>query len=129
MLIFGHRFIDNQNFYHISDIDSIQNTPPSSCVLIEFEEENLDIIKHCSLNSIAIAILAKNITEIIYSSTLGASYIIVNKSLAKMAQDLAQNYLFDAKILVMLEKEQDIEELALLGIDGILFSNAIIKII
>lgn len=129
MLIFGHRFIDSQNFHHISDIDSIQNTPPSSCVLVEFEEENLDIIKHCSLNSIAIAILAKNITEIIYSSTLGASYIIVNKSLAKMAQDLAQNYLFDAKILVMLEKEQDIEELALLGVDGILFSNAIIKII
>jgi hypothetical protein len=48
--------------------------------------------------------------------------------LAKTAQNVAENYLFDAKILVLIEKEDEIEELALLGVDGVVFSNTIIKI-
>ncbi|MDQ7061044.1 MAG: hypothetical protein Q9M43_07815 [Sulfurimonas sp.] len=35
---------------------------------------------------------------------------------------------FDAKILVLIEEESDIQELALLGIDGVIFSSAIVKI-
>ncbi len=129
MLIFGHRFIDNVNFYHISSIDAIQNTPPSSIIFVEFNEDNLDIIKHCSLNFITLAIEVKNVTEVIYASSLDASYILVDKNLAKTAQDIAQNYLFDAKILVKISTEDEIEEMALLNIDGVLFNNTIIKII
>jgi len=52
----------------------------------------------------------------------------VSKALAKTAQSLADTYLFDSKILVNIEDEKDIEEMALFGVDGVLFSNAIIKI-
>ncbi len=128
MLLFGHRFIPSTSFYHISDIDSITNTPPSSIVHVEFSEENLDIINHASLNQITLSIFVENITEIIYASNLGASFIVVNKELAKEAQKLATEYLFDAKILVHVEEESEIEELALLGIDGAIFPNAIVKI-
>ncbi|MDQ1268226.1 MAG: hypothetical protein QG560_869, partial [Campylobacterota bacterium] len=51
------------------------------------------------------------------------------KTLAKTAQNVAESYLFDAKILVMIEDEDEIEELALLAIDGVIFSNAIVKIL
>ena len=128
MLILGHRFIDSENFYHIDSIDSIQNTPPSSTLFVKFSEDNLDIIKHITINSMQLALEVKGITQIIYANSLEASFIIVDKNLAKTAQDLAQNYLFDAKILVSIDNEEDIEELALLGVDGIIFSNAIIKI-
>ena len=128
MLIFGHRFIPSVSFYHVSDIESISNTPPSSIIHIEFSEENLDIISHTSLNQIHTSICAKDINQIIYSSSLGASYIVVHSELAKSAQTIANEYLFDAKILVLIEEEDEIEEFALLGIDGVIFSSAIIKI-
>lgn len=128
MLIYGHRFIPSNSFYHVLDIDSISNTPPSSVVHIEFNEENLDIIKHTNLNQIPSSICCKTITDIMYASSLGASFIVVKSDLAKDATHIANEYLFDAKILVLIEEEKEIENLALLGVDGVIFSNAIIKI-
>lgn len=128
MLIFGHRFIESKNFYHVFNIDAIQNTPPSSTILVEFSEENLDIISHAAINSMPLAIQVQNITQIIYANSFDASYIVLPKELAKSAQNLADNYLFDAKILVSVEREDEIEELAILGVDGVVFPNAIIKV-
>ena len=127
MIIFGHRFIPSESFYHVSDIDSIKNTPTASTLYIEFDENNLDIIHHARQNSVAFALNAKNITQTVYASSLGASYIIVEKELAKTAQNIANEYLFDAKILVKIREESEIEEMALLGVDGVVFVNAIIK--
>jgi len=128
MFIYGHRFIESENFYHVPNIDAIKNTPPSSAIFLEFSDENLDIINHANLNSITLCLGASTITQIIYASALNASYIVVPKELASSAQNIANNYLFDAKILVNAEDESEIEELALIGVDGIIFSNAIIKI-
>lgn len=128
MQLFGHRFINNQSFYHVLNIDAIQNTPPSSTLYLQFSEDNLDIIEHLRANYLSFALSATTITELIYASSLQASYIIVPKELAKNAQDIANNYLFDAKILVLIDDNDEIEEFALLGIDGALLRNAIIKV-
>ena len=128
MLIFGHKFIPSKSLYHITDIDSITNTPPSSIIYLEFSEDNLDIIEHANTNQIEFALDVKNITELIYASALDAKYILVSREMAKTAQNIAENYLFDAKILVHISDNEEIEELALLGCDGVVFSNAIIKI-
>ena len=128
MIIYGHRFIPSDSFYHVSDIDSISNTPPSSVVHIEFSEENLDIISHANLNQITTSICANSIRDLIYASALKAAFIVVHKELAKDAKNIADEYLYDAKILVLIEEENDIEELATIGVDGVIFSNAIIKI-
>ncbi len=128
MLIFGHRFIPSESLYHTVDIDSIANTPPSSTIYFEFSEDNLDIIEYANANQIEFALDVKNITELIYASALGAKYILLSREIAKTAQDIAENYLFDAKILAHIIDNEEIEELALLGIDGVIFSNAIIKI-
>jgi len=128
MIFFGHRLIENETLYHVCCIEAILNTPPSSTLYIEFSENNLDVINHATINSMPIAIYVKNITEILYASSLGASYIVIPKELAKTAQNIAENYLFDAKILALIEEENEIEELALLGLDGTIFPNAIIKI-
>jgi len=128
MLLFGHRFIQTQKFYHVVDIDAIANTPPNACIYLEFSEKNLDIIHHLNSNEIRFALYVQNITELIYANALNASYIVVPQELALSAQKIAESYLFDAKILVHSEDENEIEAMALLGVDGILFSNAIIKI-
>ena len=128
MLLYGHRFIPSDSFYHVLDIDSIKNTPPSSIVHIEFCEENLDIIEHTRINQIHSSISCQTITEIIYASSLGASFIVIHPNLCENAIKIANDYLFDAKILVLIEEENEIEDLALSGVDGIIFSNAIVKI-
>ena len=128
MLLYGHRFIDSPTFYHIQDIQAIHNTPSSSAIFINFNEENLDIIEHLNSNEIDFAIGVKNVTEVIYASALNASFIIVEKKISSTIQNIANNYLFDSKILVHLEDEKEIEEMALLGVDGVIFPNAIIKI-
>ena len=128
MLIFGHSFIPSESFYHTINIESIINTPPSSIIFLDFSQENLDIISHANANAVEYALNVKDVTELIYASALGAKYILVSREMAKTAQDIAENYLFDAKILAHISDNDEIEELALLGIDGVIFSNAIIKI-
>jgi hypothetical protein len=120
MLLFGHRFIKNDNFYHILDTDAIANTPPSSTIYIKFEEKNIDLMEYANANALEFALGVEDVNELIYGSALNASYLIVQKELAKTAQKIAENYLFDSKILVRIEDEDEI--------DGVLFSNAIIKI-
>lgn len=128
MLLLGHRFIPSESFYHIDSIEAIKNTPPSSTLYLGFSEENLDIIEHANANSIAFMLSVQTITELIYASSLGAKFILVPKELAKTAQDIAESYLFDAKIVLKIADESEIEEMALLSLDAVLFSNAIIKI-
>ena len=128
MLLFGHRFIQSESFYHISDIDAISKTPPNATIFLEFSEDNLDIIKHLNSNSVAFTLSISNLTELIYAASLNAAFIIVSQELASSAQSIAETYLFDAKILVSIEEENDIAQMAKIGIDGVIFSNAIIKI-
>jgi len=128
MILFGHRFIESPSLYHIESIDAIQKTPPSSTLYIEFSELNLDIIKHTQINNLQTAIKVETITELIYATQLGASYIVCTKESAKSFQTIAEEYLFDAKILARISDEDEIEKLALLGIDGVLFSSAIVKV-
>ena len=128
MLLFGHRFISSESFYHIDSIEAIKNTPSSSTLYLSFSEDNLDIINHAKENSIAFMLSVQNITELIYASALTAKFILVPKELAKTAQDIAESYLFDAKIIVKIDKESEIEKMVLLSLDGVLFTNAIIKI-
>jgi hypothetical protein len=128
MILFGHRFLASEQFYHIENIYCIPKTPSNSTVFLNFDEKNLDIIDHLFTNAIKFALHVKNIKELIYAHTMGASYIIVESKLAEDAQKVANDYLFDAKILVHIEDEDDIEDLALLGVDGVIFAKAIIKI-
>lgn len=128
MILLGHRFIKGETLYHITNIDTISKTPPSSTIFMNFSEENLDILKYAHQNNVAFSLKVQTITELIYASNLGAKYIVLEKELAKTAQEIAEAYLFDSKILVHIQDDEEIEEMALLNIDGVIYPNAIIKI-
>jgi hypothetical protein len=128
MLLFGHRFIKSENFYHINDIDAILKTPPNSTIYIKFDEDNLDIIEYLQNNDIPFALEIKNITQAVYAEALHAKYIILSKEMAKTIQKIAETYLFDAKIIAHITDEKEIDELAIEGIDGVVFPSAFIKV-
>ncbi len=128
MLLFGHRFISSERFYHVEDVDMILRTPSNATLYVEFHENSLELFTHMQENSLKYAVKIASVEELIYAESLGATYIVVSSDLAKNGQKIAENYLFDAKILVKIEEEKEIEVMAYEGIDGVIFPNAIIHV-
>ena len=121
MLIFGHLWIESPLFYQIDTIDDIINTPPNSIVSIDNLDKNIELIKHCQKNLIPFCLYINSIKEAIFANSFGAKYIISNKDLAKEIMPIAQNYLFDTRVLAKISDEDEIEEMAKAGVDGVLF--------
>ena len=128
MLLFGHPFVKSEIFYHIFDSEAVVSTPPNSTMYLEFSKKNLDIVEFLRINEIPFALEVSTIHDLVVAENLGAKYICVERSFAKTAQDIAENYLFDAKILAHIGEEEDLEGLALLGIDGVVYPSAVVKI-
>lgn len=128
MLLFGHPYIAFTPFYHINEITEIELTPPNSTLFLEFKESNLDVIRHMQKNKLSFALEAANLSEVVFAHNLGAKYIIVHEALAKSAQNSAETYLFDAKILCRIDNDADLEEKIIEGIDGVVYTRAIIKV-
>ena len=128
MLLFGHRFVQSEQFYHISDVEAVLRTPPNSTMYLEFDENNLDIIEYLRANGIEFALGVKTLTEVIYADALEAKYILTDEELCEEAQEIANEYLFDAKVLVRIEEDEQIERYARKGIDGVIYPAAIVKV-
>ncbi len=128
MLLFGHPHILNEKFYHVNSIEAIAHTPSNTCLLFSYDEEIFELIEHARENDLSFALDISSLTEAVISENLGAKYLLVNDEIAKSVQTAADTYLFDAKVLVHIKEEDEIEALAEEGIDGAVFSEAIIKI-
>ncbi|MFK5882606.1 MAG: hypothetical protein QM482_10395 [Sulfurospirillum sp.] len=120
MEIFGHDFIENSDFFTINSIEDIKNTAPNSLILMEFDK---DIIKYAKEQNLPFGVKATSIKELVLSCASNATYILVNKEFSKTAQKIANEYMYDAKILLISKNEDDIEFCAKNGIDGILFES------
>ena len=128
MLLFGHPYIDFTPFYHIYESSEIELTPPNSTLMVIFNEESLTLINDMRKNKLSFALEVETLSELIFAHNLGARYIIVQGEFAIEAQAVAENYLFDAKILCRLQQEGDLEAKIRDGIDGIIYPQAIVKI-
>lgn len=122
MIIIGDKLIPFEELLKINSTNDIKNTKANSTVLFNYSDE---IAKFCFENEISFAVVVNSIKEAVYSSNLNAKYIIANKELAKELQKIADNYMYDAKILVIIESSDEFEEIAKAQIDGVIFKNLI----
>ncbi len=129
MIIFGHPYFEHKPFYDVSSIDAILQTPPNSNLYIEMRASLLDVIEHAKLNTLSFALKVNSLKEALFAHNFQARYIICTPILAPQIQKAADTYLFDAKVLVQIQEESEIEEMASLGIDGVIFNQAVIKTI
>lgn len=127
MILFGHNYFDHHPFYDVTSIDAILQTPPNSNLYIEFKPSLLEVIEHAKLNQLSFALKVNSLKEAIFAHNFSARYIITNRIMAPMIQKAADTYLFDAKVLVQIQNEDEIEEMASMGIDGVIFTQAVIK--
>lgn len=122
MILIGHADVKSPLFYRIETCEQIASTPPNSTVIFEYAPT---LSRYCAENCIRTAVHVKHIKELILAHAMGASYCVVDKSFAINAQKIADDYLFDGKILLLSSDENDIEFAAINAIDGILFVNGI----
>jgi len=127
MLIFGNPYIDSPKFIKINTISQIDSTNPKDILLIEFKEP-FSLAKYCFENSLEYAIEANSIKDALLSINLGCSFIIANLELAKTLQKIANEYLWDSKILVKIKDDSALEKVALNYIDGVIYQNHIERI-
>ncbi|MDD3343673.1 MAG: hypothetical protein PHR87_08875 [Sulfurospirillaceae bacterium] len=125
MILIGHPLIAYKPFYGIQAEEDIGKTPSNATVIFDF---NATLAAYCQSQKIIFALHVKNIKELILAHALEASYFIVDKSLAINAQKVADDYMFDGKVMLASNDEADIEFVALSAIDGILFNDSIITV-
>jgi hypothetical protein len=125
MKLIGHSLIAYEPFYHIQSQEDIIKTPSNAILIFEFDPV---LAAYCQSQKLLFALHVKNIKELILANALGVSYFIVDKSLAINAQKVADDYLFDGKVMLYSSDESDIEFVALSAIDGILFETGIITL-
>ena len=123
MIILGDKDIPYNKIENIVTIEDIKSTKPNSTLLFHFDKK---IMKYCIQNQLNYMVKVSNIVQVVYSNSLKASYILYDDiSNIATIQKLAETYLFDSKIIVAIKDENEIERLALLGIDGVVFKNSI----
>lgn len=120
MILIGDTNIDHEQIVKISSISDISSTPSNSTVLFTFDFE---ILKYTETQAINSAVIVSSIKEVIYASNLGACYIIPTQEILQQSQKIADNYMFDSKILAIIDDESQIEKIALDEIDGAIYKN------
>ena len=123
MILIGDTNIPYEKITKIDSIKDILSTQPNSTVLFSF---NFEILKYTQLHNINSAVIVDSIKDIVYANSLESRYIIVDENIAKQAQKIADNYMFDSKILVNISDENEIERMAIDEIDGVIYLNRII---
>ena len=125
MLIFGNEYIESPHFITISTVEEIDATTPKDILYLQEFKAPYSLAKHCASNNLPYAIKVNSIKEALYANALSASYIIAEIALAKELQSIADNYLWDTKVLAIISNDDDLETIAKASIDGAIYQNHI----
>ncbi len=118
LIFLGKSDLNISNIIKIKDISQIKDTKPDDIVQIDYD---IKFMRYLSNNDIDFIVKIQNRKELLYSNAIKANYILVDKSIAKKCQDIADNYMFDSKIIVLICDDNQLENMADIGIDGVLF--------
>jgi len=125
MIIVGHPWIKSSRFCKVFSIEDIKKSGAEDVVLLEPLVDSHSYAAHCKANSIAFAVVVNTLDDALFANALGAKYIICEEDDALMIQPIAQEYLFDTRILVLIHSEKEISKIARGGVDGVIFAEAI----
>lgn len=121
MIILGHELIPFTPLHKVTKVEDIKRTLPNSTVLFDFLDK--EVLEYCKEQDIPFALHVKSIKDACIANALKAKFIIVDYELSKKVQPIATEYLFDTKILLLIENEMQIELAAENSIDGVIFEK------
>ncbi len=126
MIIIGHPWIESKPFKKVFTKADIDKTEPNDVVLLEPLVDSHTLATYCQENSVPFAVTTGTIKDAVLANALGASYLVCEEDDAIIIQPIAESYLFDANVLVLIHEEKDITKIARSGIDGVIFPEAIV---
>lgn len=122
MIIIGDKIVKFEPF---NEIKSMSQISKFDNLLFNFDRQKIILAQN--FNKI-FSVRTNNINEILIANAAGAKFIVVNCKTAKTAQELAEKYLFDAKIAVYLHFERNLKKLAQIGVDAAILSPGINRV-
>lgn len=122
MILIGDKLVPFDNIFNISSIEEIKNTKANSIISFRYNES---LLSYCFENELKYAVIVTSIKEAIYANSLDAMYIVCEKELSKDVQKIADNYMFDSKVLAIIKSSEELEEIAQNEIDGIIYKEII----
>ena len=125
MIIVGHPWIESKKFCKIFSKEDIKRSEAEDIVLLEPIVDSHDLAQYCQENSIPFAVTVNSLKEAIFANALGAVYMVCEEDDALIVHPIAQEYLFDTRVLVLIHDEKEIAKIARSGIDGVIFPAAI----
>jgi len=125
MIIIGHPWIMSPQFCKIFSKEDIKNTKPNEIILLEPLIKSHALAQYCQSNSVAYAVTVNSVTDALLANAMGAKYIICEEDNAIIIQPIATEYLFDTRLLVHIDNENEISKIASMGIDGVILAEAI----
>jgi len=126
MIVIGHPWIPSSHFRKVFSKEDITKTDANEIVLLEPLVDSHALAVYCRQNQIRYAVTAGTINDAILANALGAAYLVCEEDDAMMIQPIAQEYLFDVSVLVLIHEEKEIAKIARSGIDGVIFPEAIV---
>jgi len=125
MIIVGHPWVDSRPFRKVFSKEDIVKSAADEVVLLEPLVDSVELARYCQNSGISYAITVSNLNEAIFANALGAGFMICKEEDALLIQPIAEQYLFDTKVLVLIHEEKEIVKIARSGIDGVIFVEAI----
>ena len=122
MKIIGDSLIPFEEFYIVKNIEDISKTIANSQIFFNFDEK---LLKYSFEQNLNFFVEVKSVKEAIYSNSLNARYIVCDKILARKLQKIADNYIFDSKILALISSNEEFEDIAEAEIDGVIYEKTI----
>jgi hypothetical protein len=125
MLIIGHPWVKSQKFHNVFSLEDIKESHADEIILLEALADSHTLAQYCQGNSIAYAVEIASLDEALFANALGAKYMLCEETIALIVQPIAQEYLFDTRVLVPIDNKKEIAKIAKSGIDGVIFTEAI----
>lgn len=120
MKLIGHELVPYEPLFWRENARQIEAGKQN---LFKFDEA---AIKRAQELSADFSVKTSDLNEVIVANAVGAKFIVVPRELAIKAAKLAQDYLFDAQICVVIESQNELAALSETGADVAIFKNAVI---
>ncbi len=125
MLIFGNKYIPSPQFKAITKIEDIKSTTAKDILYLNELKAPYTIAKWCADNALKYAVKVESIQEALFANAFLATYIVCEETLAIQLQNIANEYLWDSKILAVISDDSNLETLAKASVDGVIYQNYI----
>lgn len=96
--------------------DEAKQASNDALKIVDFDQKSLS--NYSEIENLAI--IVQNMKEFLFVANTNVSYAVVREDMAKKIQECANEYMMDIKVLAQIKDDEELEKIALLGIDGVI---------